>query len=445
MSAGATSAAPAPSGPAARRRFCLVTPMHVADNPRLVKEADALAAAGCDVRVVSMLWSDAGRARDVELLRGRGWRLTSLDVRPASLGTRLRRIAGGAAERAARHASARGAEWPWLVDRAASRHLGALARLAAAEPADVVIAHNLQALPVAARAARLLGARLGFDAEDLHAAEAPETPLERPRLRLNRLVEQRYLPCCDLVTASSEGIADELARRYRIARPLVVLNAFPLADLPAPAPRRAAGRVPSLYWFSQVIGPDRGLEDAIEAMPLLGAPVQLHLRGRIDPDYRRRLQELAAARGVADALRFLPVEAPARLPALAAQHDIGLALEQPVCLNRLICVTNKLFMYLLGGLAVAATDTPGQRGIIAEAGDVGFVYPAGDAAALAAGLRPLVTDPARLAAVQRRARAAAEARFSWEHEAPRLVAYLTGAPAVLAPEAAGAPVAQGVA
>jgi len=35
------------------KKICLVSPGHVASNPRLVKEANSLVAAGYDVRVVA--------------------------------------------------------------------------------------------------------------------------------------------------------------------------------------------------------------------------------------------------------------------------------------------------------------------------------------------------------------------------------------------------------
>ena len=45
-------------------RFCLVSSNHVANNPRLVKEADALAAAGHAVRVVAANNHEALSRRD---------------------------------------------------------------------------------------------------------------------------------------------------------------------------------------------------------------------------------------------------------------------------------------------------------------------------------------------------------------------------------------------
>ena len=54
-----------------------------------------------------------------------------------------------------------------------------------------------------------------------------------------------------------------------------------------------------LYWFSQTIGPDRGLEDVARAMGLAGvAPMELHVRGSWHGDYRQTLARVAGEAGV---------------------------------------------------------------------------------------------------------------------------------------------------
>jgi glycosyltransferase involved in cell wall biosynthesis len=166
-----------------------------------------------------------------------------------------------------------------------------------------------------------------------------------------------------------------------------------------------------------VIGPGRGIEDAVAAVEMLDVPVELHLRGTLDPSFASHV--IGRPRVV-----MLPQIPPPELVARAAEHDIGLALEQPVTENRALCVTNKLFTYMLAGLAVGATDTVGQREILKEAPGAGFLYPAGQPAALAAGIRRLLTDKDELAKTKAAAWNAADGRFNWEYESRGLVSYL---------------------
>jgi glycosyltransferase involved in cell wall biosynthesis len=408
-------------------RFTLVTTSHVANNPRLVKEADALTAAGVRVRVVAPLQLRGLAQRDDELLATRRWQLLRVNVSRGDRCGRFRWLRDALLERLAHRLLALGVRVPAVEDRAISRHLDSLLAEATAEPAETVIAHNVQALPIAARAAARLGARLGFDVEDLHTGELPETEDHAAQRELVAAVEGRYLPRCALLTASSEGIADAVAATYGVARPRVVLNVFPRTDrernVPCSRERPAGARV-SLYWYSQVIGAGRGIEEALRALVSLPADVHLVLRGGSDARFAAWLRDESERLGVRARLHLRVAAPPDQLVALAACHDVGLALEQPRTRNRDLCVTNKIFTYLLAGLAVAATDTRGQRGIMALTGGAGFLYAAGDDQALARELRTLTDSADRLAAARERSRLAAEHRFNWDVEQETLVSYL---------------------
>ena len=125
----------------------------------------------------------------------------------------------------------------------------------------------------------------------------------------------------------------------------------------------------TLYWFSQTIGPGRGLEDALAALPLLDDGIHLALRGRWADGYEAAFLSRAEALGVRDRVRWLAPVSPGELVVRTAQHDVGLALEQPHTRNREVCVTNKIFTYLLAGVPAVATETEGQRRICAHAPD----------------------------------------------------------------------------
>jgi glycosyltransferase involved in cell wall biosynthesis len=391
-------------------RVCLVSSGNVSTNPRLVNAADALHAAGHDVRVVAVDALPGNAARDVAVMRHRAWRLGRVNLRRGDPIGAVNRITGAVLQKL-------------LVPHRVSRYAGLLTRAACAEPADVVIGYTFGALPAAVRAAERLGAIAGFDIEDLHAGELPDEPRYAAAQRAVADVERRYLPRCRTLTAASEGIADAVAAAYGVARPTVVLNTFPLRERPERPVTPRSGR-PSLYWYSQVIGADRGIEDAIDAMGLLDIPVELHLRGTIGDAYAAALRTRAEGVGARDRLFLWPPAPPPELVALATQHDLGLALEQGATRSRRVAVTNKLLVYLLAGIAVAATDIPGQRAIMDEAPGAGFLYRPGDVAALSGGRGRLLGDPGLLARAKAAARAAGERRFNWETEAPRLVKYL---------------------
>ncbi|MDX1541174.1 MAG: hypothetical protein R3349_07190 [Geminicoccaceae bacterium] len=398
-----------------------MTSTHPVTNPRLVKEADALVDAGYRVRLVAT--RNAAWAADVEHeFTARPWwdgiawaRIGPFARWPERQAMRLRR-------RLLRASVGRRPGLVPALDALALHDAPAqLARLAAEQPADLYIAHNLAALPAAARAARRHRAKLGFDAEDFHRGELTPTARNRVVIDLTRALEEAYIPACDYLTAASEGIAEAYAEALSIPRPTTVLNTFPLSERDAPIPaedleHERRGDALSLYWFSQTIGPDRGLGDALVVMARLGPGVRLHLRGTWVSGYEAQFMAAARALGVAERVHHLPVVPPFELIARTARHDVGLALETGETPNRKIATTNKILAYLVAGLAVAATDTRGQRAVMDAAPGAGLTYRPGDVDTLAAWLTDLRRSPDRLARARQAARAAAEARFCWERQ-----------------------------
>jgi glycosyltransferase involved in cell wall biosynthesis len=103
---------------------------------------------------------------------------------------------------------------------------------------------------------------------------------------------------------------------------------------------------------------------------------------------------------------------PGQLIRRTAEHDIGLALEHPVSRNRRICVTNKLFTYLLAGVPLVATGTQGQKPIVKDLPTAARGYSPGDPQGLATAVRALLsTSSARQEALRK-----AKERYCWDVE-----------------------------
>lgn len=391
--------------------ICLVTTGQPSTSPRVVKEADALAGAGFTISVVGAHWAPWADTTDQALLATRRWTCTLVDWRRASRPGLFwtSRVRHALARRLAAAVTADGA------DLAAIHRVGPeLAGWAMRSKADLFIAHNIGALPAAMAAARGR-VPVAFDAEDFHSGQL--TDRDVAMRALTQRIERKYLPRCAYVTAASPGIADAYARACEITRPQVVLNVFSLADRPSAPKGPAAGRI-QLYWFSQTIGPDRGLEDAVQAMGLLPpGSTELHLRGTWRAGYERTLRGLAAHAGLAaDAVVHHAPSDPAEMVRLAARHDVGLALEPPVSENNDLLWSNKVFTYLLAGVPVALSRTTGQAMLASQLGPASVTYDPGDPTALAAALSPWVRDAAALAGARAHAWSLATTRYNWDIE-----------------------------
>jgi hypothetical protein len=400
-----------------RARICVLTGTHLSTCPRMLKAADALAGAGYEVRVVSARHTAWATAADAEVRRARlgAWRWYAIDYRR---GTRRHAITGArlrAARALARSIGPAHCAVP-LAARAFSRAHSELAAAAAAEPADLYYGGTAAGLAATAEAARRRAAPYALDLEDFHSQEQEDDASGRLDNALAAQLESHLLPRARFLTAASQAIADEYRCRYRLA-PVAIHNTFPLpASAPDVAP--SAGDGLTLYWFSQTIGPGRGLEDVVRAMGLGAVAGALHLRGSADRAYLGGLRRLA--RETAERLEIVVHEpvAPDEMIGRSRGYDLGLALEQGQVLNRALCLTNKALTYMLAGLALVMTDTPGQRPLAADVGDV-LLYAPGDVPNLAKGLVRWAHDRTALARAKAAAWRAACRRWHWEHPAER--------------------------
>lgn len=399
-------------------RILIITNGHLCRNPRPLKEADTLGRAGYDVTVLAVRNHAASAILDRDLLQGAPFRYEPFDMLPGFATGRVtvfrRRLLLWAARRAAAMTG--------LPTIHALGPAGALLRRARRIPADLTMVHNEVPHWVGTR---LLddGRTVAADFEDWNSEDLlPEQRAQRP-LDLLRVVEQTLLNRAVHTTTTSHALAAALHARYGGRLPLVITNSFPLQRDPRSGP---PGAPPSFFWFSQTLGPGRGLEIFLETwartagssrLVLLGEPTagfDEQVRNRLPPERRTKVS-------------FLPLVPPAGLPAVIAGHDIGLALESVVIPSRNLTITNKILQYLNAGLAVVASDTGGQREVLARKPEAGVIVDFRDRAAASAALDALLANRAALARRQAAARRLAEEVYCWEREAPALLAAVEAA------------------
>jgi hypothetical protein len=396
--------------------ICLLTGSHFCRNPRVVKEANALAAAGYEVTVLAPVLAGDLRAEDERLLAGAGWRHEPYcDLRPARAGR-----AGPLLTRLVRRLGAESVRWlGWQAPASLGYGASRLLRAALRTRHDLYIGHqevgSWAACELAAR-----GRQVGADVEDWYSRDLLPAAQARRPVRLLRRCERFLLKHGAHVTTTSVAMADALAKAYEAPPPRVVYNAFPWSDRAglAPAPAQDNGRL-SLHWVSQTIGPGRGLEELGQALQRVEVPVRVSLRGAADA------AAAAWVRGLfppgRHTLELLPLVPPADLLGQIARHDVGLALESQSQASRNYTVTNKILHYLLGGLAVVATDTRGQAEVAAAAGGAVRLCRADDPSDLAAQLNALAADPEGLREARVAALDSAFRQFCWERQVPVLL------------------------
>jgi glycosyltransferase involved in cell wall biosynthesis len=400
-----------------RRRVTVVTSGHLSTCPRMLKAADALADAGHDVRVVATNHEPWAAAADRDVLSRRRWPVTVVNYRRGDSGSVYWR--SGIRHRAAR-TLAETVDAARLPVRIAAQAFGRVhSELVAAiveQPTDLVYGGTVGALAAVAEAASRLGVPYALDLEDFHSGEDHGSSAELTRQLATR-VEGAVLRPAAFLTTSSADIADAYRALYAVDS-VVIHNTFPLPHRVPDFGRNDSGEL-RLYWFSQTIAAGRGLEETIQAIAAARISATLTLRGRPKDGYLPTLDRLAAECRARVIIRHEPPGFPDSMIDLARGYDVGLAIEQPLSRNRQLCLPNKTFTYILAGLAVAISDTPGQRALGIDLAPGGALVPPTDVAALAAVLAGWAHDPAALACARQAAWHAANRRWHWEHALER--------------------------
>ncbi len=400
-----------------------------------MKEAEALAAVGHEVEVLSSGISPEYRERDAKLTRGKKWKFTGLMAGQNGCGKFMQRAKRFIANQAHRLL---GWENNWQLGPMAD----ALLQEGRKRRADLYIAHS-EAGMWAAEQLRREGKRVGVDMEDWFSEDLLPDARKRRPIQLLKTLEKDLLCHGSYSSCTSEAMADALVKEYGCRRPTVVRNVFPLKDREGldgkwkdrpgmvkwmdrndPTAERPKEAPVSIHWFSQTIGPGRGLEILFQALEGMEGNWEVHLRGNLK-GYESWLEGVCPAQ-VRNKLTVHGLVGNRELLSRIAEHDIGFAGELKEPRSRDLTITNKVFQYLEGGLAVVASDTAGQKEAAREADGGISLFSVERVEELRKRLNELLSDPKEFFSQRKKARAGG-GKLNWEVESRRLLASIPSA------------------
>lgn len=403
------------------KKIVILTQSHLCRNPRVVKEANALSAAGFDVSILTTFTFPDLLEEDLHLI-DKGVKLKGvvnlMDGHTSSFKKLIyrleRRLAGEAVARIG-----------WQSPRALGYDYYGNLRAALRENADLYLCHQ-EASTVIGVALLKKGRKVGFDFEDWYSHDLlPEANRTRP-LRLLESSEKYALQHATLSYTTSKAMATTMADFAKASEPKVLLNVFPWAErewMDKTSKDRNDFDRPSLHWYSQTIGPGRGLEFIVESLNQVEVPVQLHLRGNVYGNFAEELRSrLNSSKG--HTLHFHALVPHKELLSRIAEHDLGLATEEYAPPSRNLTITNKILQYMLAGIPVLATDTEGQKEVAAQANEVVTLFKGRDGQSFSKALNHLLSDRAHMTQKRAKAQQIAKEKFCWEVEAPKLIRWV---------------------
>ncbi len=404
------------------KKICILTQSHLCRNPRVVKEANAFAKAGYQVTILTTftyadLLEEDQKLIDTAKISYKG--IINMIPGQASNWYRLkerikRRIAGE------------------LIGRFKLENVHALGydfnknlRAAIREKADLYTCHQEVSTVIGCKLIHK-GFKVAFDFEDWYSHDLlPEANRTRP-IRLLEKSERFALQHAALSYTTSESLSAALAVFAKSNLPKVLHNVFPLSErnlMDGKFVDRQSFDLPSIHWYSQTIGPGRGLEFLVDALSALDKPVQLHLRGNLFGEFKETLTQLFPY-NKGHQLHFHKLVPHFELLSRIAEHDIGLAVEEYVPDSRNLTITNKILQYLLAGIVVVATDTAGQKEVASLSPAV-FLFRNKDKSSLIETLNELLFDLDKLQINKDLALKSAQEVFCWEKQEAQLIKWVS--------------------
>jgi len=400
------------------KRVVLISSGQPSLNPRLVKEADALAETGYQVTVLYCYWNDWGTRYDALMFPEKKWRAVCIGGSPGQqpfiyfISRLIHKIA--------RFASLK-LNVNLFAELALARGSFFLSRQAPKYKADIYIGHNLGALPAAVKAAKKVGKPCGFDAEDFHRFELSDDVTD-PDVRLKTFIEDKYLPQLTYLSTSSPLISVAYQKYYSVIKPLTLLNVFPSEENVPRVVVNETGPL-RLFWFSQTIGLNRGIENVVKAIQQLKhLNIELHLLGFIGDGQKDDFINAMDA-GEVNMIFHPPVPSD-KIVEMASQFDIGLATETGVPANRDICLTNKIFTYMQAGLAILASDTSAQTALLEQYPAIGKVYNRDNVSSLANFLAAFADDRKKLLEARQQSLKTGRTILNWETESAKFISVI---------------------
>lgn len=219
---------------------------------------------------------------------------------------------------------------------------------------DAVCAIDLDTILPCLYASKLNGIKRVYDAHELFTGLKEVVTRESVR-RMWTAIEKHAVPKFPLGYTVSQGVAEELNRRYgveyKVIRNMTVLRPFTRQ----PSPDR-------FLLYQGAVNVARAFEQLIPAMKRID--LKLVICG--DGNFMDELKRLIIAEGVSEKVELKGMLSPDELWEISQQAWLGMGVAENTGINQYLALPNKFFDYIHAGLPQVAMNFPEYRRINGE-------------------------------------------------------------------------------
>ncbi|CAN0618962.1 Glycosyltransferase family 4 protein [Burkholderia multivorans] len=285
--------------------------------------------------------------------------------------------------------------------------------------ADLWLANDWTALPIAARLAEASGGIYVYDSHEFAVNEYAQRWQWRLIYQpIVRHVEKRYIANAKVISTVSSGIADALEDLYKLpVKPAVIRNAPQFSESQF---KPTGDQIRLLY--HGIVAPGRGLEEAIASVPLWRDEYSFYIRGPGDETYLESLRNLIRSMKLESRVTMLPPVPMIDLVAAAREFDVGFFALKGHSLQNHFVLPNKFFEYTMAGLALCVSDLPEMTRLCRQYRH-GVVFQGLERETIAAMVNGLTRDEIDR---MKRAAIAAAPELCWGNESARMLELYNG-------------------
>ncbi len=264
-----------------------------------------------------------------------------------------------------------------------------------------------------------------YDSHELwtERSGSKRTLLHRIINKIEYVLEYIIIKKVNIIITVSDGIANELVKRYKISKPIVIRNLDEEKPLPSLKERmriRDKLNIPHncvLIVYQGSLQKSRGIPELIEAMDHLPDNIHLLLMGNfLSSSDSKSINK-------SNRIHFPGMIPQKKLFNYTACADIGIA---PIRINKFLsyklAFPNKFSQYMNAGLALALYNVPESR-IIIEKYDCGVVFEPGSSENIVLAINNIVSSD-KIDYYKRNSRKGFLEEYNWKAEKHKLIKML---------------------
>jgi glycosyltransferase involved in cell wall biosynthesis len=280
--------------------------------------------------------------------------------------------------------------------------------------ADLYYANDFDTLWVTFLLGKFHKGKIIYDSHEIYA----DLIVDSPKIynKLIRLIEGSLIKKMSAVITVNNPIARLLQERYNLEiKPEVIYNT-PYLEIDNSNQNRHINRPFKLLYHGMYL-PGRNLEELIHCMKHVSNS-HLFLRGF--GVLEKNLQDLVLELNVSDKVTFLEPIKMKDMVNQATDFDIGI-IPYPGSqkeLNSYFCTPNKIFEYMMAGLALAVSDLPVLREIVLK-NENGIIFERDNIFSMAENLNKLTSED--LKKMRKNSLKSSRETYNFNHESKKLI------------------------